>query len=366
MSVFRVELLPARHGDAIWVEYGDPAKPHRMLIDGGATRAGRDTIVELMRERIPPGADVDFDLIVLSHIDADHLTGLLALFEDDAVALRPSDVWFNGWDHMPDDRLGAKQAERLTAAIRRRGLPWNAAFQGAAVSLGGGPGETPSLVPPIRLDGGLVLTLLSPTYDKLAELKPVWRDEVELAGLTPGARVVPPPQDDRLGDKPLPSDLGELARERVQGDASEANGASIAFLAEYGGHGILLTGDAHADVLASSIRLLLAQRGASRLRVDAVKVPHHGSKYNLTPELLGLLDCRRFLFSTDGTSRSRHPDPVAVARIVTAVPDAVLEFNYRTETTSRWTNARLQRRHGYTVRYPGQGEEWLTVGLIPG
>lgn len=33
--MFRLELLPAATGDAIRIEYGNPEKPHRIVIDGG-------------------------------------------------------------------------------------------------------------------------------------------------------------------------------------------------------------------------------------------------------------------------------------------------------------------------------------------
>lgn len=33
--MFTIEMLEANEGDALWVEYGDPEKPHRMLIDCG-------------------------------------------------------------------------------------------------------------------------------------------------------------------------------------------------------------------------------------------------------------------------------------------------------------------------------------------
>ena len=33
--MFTIELLPAAQGDAIWLEYGPAAQPHRILIDGG-------------------------------------------------------------------------------------------------------------------------------------------------------------------------------------------------------------------------------------------------------------------------------------------------------------------------------------------
>ena len=33
--MFTVEMLPAYLGDSLWVEYGNPQKPSRLLIDGG-------------------------------------------------------------------------------------------------------------------------------------------------------------------------------------------------------------------------------------------------------------------------------------------------------------------------------------------
>ena len=33
--VFRIEMLPARQGDALWIEYGAPDDPARVLIDAG-------------------------------------------------------------------------------------------------------------------------------------------------------------------------------------------------------------------------------------------------------------------------------------------------------------------------------------------
>lgn len=35
--MLRMEMLLAGHGDCLWIEYGDPTAPRRVLIDGGAT-----------------------------------------------------------------------------------------------------------------------------------------------------------------------------------------------------------------------------------------------------------------------------------------------------------------------------------------
>jgi len=365
-AIFTIELLPARHGDAIWIEYGDPAAPHRILIDGGARKATRDTISDLIAQRIDPAASPDFELIVLTHIDADHITGLLNLLEDRSVPLRPRDVWFNGWEHMPDDLLGAEQAERLSKAIRERGLPWNAAFAGHAVRLDG-TYDDPYLapLPAITLPGGMRLTLLSPTYKTLADLKPKWKEEVEAAGLVPGGGPPPERPDDLLGGAAKPLDPDTDAMERFSPDPSKANAGSIAFLAEFEGRSALLTGDAHAPVLEASIGVLLGSRQMEKLAVDVFKVPHHGSKYNLSPGLLKLVDTRRYLFSTDGSSRSHHPDRVAVSRIVTMKRGASLEFNYETDYSRPWADRRLRNRYGYDVVVPGPQERWLTIRLDP-
>ena len=33
--LFRVEMLPARQGDCLWIEWGDAQHPYRALIDAG-------------------------------------------------------------------------------------------------------------------------------------------------------------------------------------------------------------------------------------------------------------------------------------------------------------------------------------------
>lgn len=349
--MFCLEMLPARHGDALWLEYGEPENPHRVLVDGGP---GSQSTRGLMTDRLR--ARHDLDLLVVTHIDADHITGIIDVIEDPAVPLSPRDIWFNGWQHLPTDLLGARQGEALGGAIRRRGFPWNLSFAGEAVMV---PDE--GELPVISLPGGLTLALLSPTRRQLAELRPVWKREVEKAGLVPGLEAErAAAQPDLLGDAPI--DPSKLAEEPYEEDRSEANGASIAMLAEFEGKTLLLTGDAHARVLAEGLRRLTRQRGVDAIRLDAFKLAHHGSKHNLSPEVLDLVDCELFLFSTNGDI-FRHPDPVAVSRIVVEREDRALAFNYRVQTTERWDSPRLRRRFRYRTVFPGSEMAGLVVQL---
>ena len=78
MSCFRIDMLPARRGDCLWIEYGDPTQPHRLLIDGG-TGGTRRTIAKRLRD-LPPDQR-RLDLLVITHVDADHIAGMLELLE---------------------------------------------------------------------------------------------------------------------------------------------------------------------------------------------------------------------------------------------------------------------------------------------
>lgn len=341
-------MLPALHGDALLLEYGPPDTPHHVLVDGGPrSNITREAIAAALRQVR------GLDLLVVTHVDADHITGVLRMLEHGDLPDRIGDVWFNGWHHLPSDQLGVKQGERLSKAIRKRRLPWNAAFDGGAVMV---PDTGP--LPVRELPGGLRLTLLSPTRQALADLRPAWKEVVEEA-----EPAGPPPvherpvQPDRLGDKPLDPDA--LAAAPFAPDDSEANGSSIAFLAEFDGRSVILTGDAHCGVLVPGLRRLAAGNG--RVSAGALKVPHHGSAGNVSGELLDILDCRRFVFSTNGAIYG-HPDRTAIARIVTRIPGSRLEFNYRTPSLEPWESARLRRRWRYETVF-GDVDGHLLVRL---
>ncbi|NIX24041.1 MAG: hypothetical protein GWN07_31175, partial [Actinobacteria bacterium] len=64
--MFTLRMLPARHGDALWIEYGD--RPHRILIDGGPSSR---TTTGHLRDLLSTAEDTGLDLLVVTHIDAD-------------------------------------------------------------------------------------------------------------------------------------------------------------------------------------------------------------------------------------------------------------------------------------------------------
>lgn len=353
--MFKVKFLPARFGDSIWIEYGDEQAPHRVLIDGGTAGTRRD--IQQLLDALPP-EQRRFELVVITHIDRDHIEGILGLLEQADLGFEVGEVWFNGWFHLPDKPgavpFGAVQGERLSGALLDHKLPWNRSFGEKAACIP----ETRDL-PVVELPGGLKLTLLSPTLEKLIELKPIWEKEVREAHLEPGFGILEEEGAVEFGLPILP-DVESLANSPFEADASEANGSSLALLVEVEGKRIALTGDAHADILLESLERLSP---GERVRLDLYKLSHHGSKFTTDRGLLEKLDCSLYVFSTNG-SIFHHPDQETVARVIVAGGDhPKLVFNYRTKHNDIWNDEELKQRHGYTVRYPAGSEQGIEIDL---
>lgn len=350
-----VQFLNARQGDAIWVRWGTG---RQLMIDMGTNQTGK-AIKRALREL--PEPERKFDLLVVTHVDVDHIGGVLSCVTDLADPVRGlifGDVWFNGWKHLSGETItaastqlevmGGAQGELFSNWLRDH--PWNEAF-------GRGP-VVRSELKRIDLAEGLSLTVLGPTQSRLTELKPDWKASVarairrgdleevssglELNGLERLGPTSPP----RLTSR---DDLKRLALSFATSDTSEANASSIILLLEWEGRRILLAGDAYAGDVSEGLAALGEE---TPVALDLFKVPHHGSTQNMTRSLVQAVDCPLWVFSSDGTLY-RHPDAQAIAKILafSAHPEPTLAFNVRSEYSGWWDNESWRSMFGYRVRY---------------
>jgi beta-lactamase superfamily II metal-dependent hydrolase len=362
MSVFTLTLNPASEGDALLLTWGEKDDLRHALIDLGRTRDYRT-----LRPRLVEIGQ--FALFTVSHIDADHIEGAMPLMKEASAPFRPADVWFNAWHHLKNaqnrlardatlETLGAKQAEKISAGIVRFGWPWNRAFgPDGIVSV-----DSFAARAPIPFDG-LGVTLLSPSDRELAALEPVWMKELAKAHLRPldPDEIHAPPRSEL--ERLSTINVEALAGKSFVADTSEPNGACIAFLAEFAGRHVLLGGDAHPCVIERSLRAL-GYSEKNPLRLDLVKLCHHGSKANTSPSLLQLLDCTRFAISTDGT-RHDHPDPETIARILVNDPTRkkTFYFNINQDYATIWHRPDLQARYNYECVIPPVDAPGVTIDV---
>jgi len=342
-NIFELAALPARYGDCLWLEYGPADAVNRILVDCGIVETW--AILKKKIEALPRGRR-KFDLLVITHIDADHVGGALQLLQARrTLGIEFGEIWFNGRRHLPDDTLGPKEGDALTAELESEDLAplWNK-------STGYGPlsvtddGDLPEFEVV-----GMKLTLLSPGTEQLRRLAAVWPETVRDAGLGGEHRrpqLIDDMPSDTLGDIPI----RDLAMTYTDPDRSPANGSSIAFLAEYDSRSVLFAADAFAGVLLKTVNRLKELRRSSELDITLCKLPHHGSKANVTEKLVSALNCRHYLFSTNG-ERFRHPDKICVARVIMRSVSPTLYFNYRSEYSKAWDSTELKKAHGYRVAF---------------
>lgn len=344
--MLRIELLPARHGDSVLIEYGSPNEPSRILIDGG-TESSAPAILGRLRKI---GSPAKFELVVVTHVDEDHIGGILEMMI--AKAFETDDFWFNSYHHLFPPKLGGPMGEGLTTAIRDAGFAQNKSFGGLSVVV-----EKDGKLPEITLPGGATITLLSPTWPCLEKLRPKWQRECEKAGIMPGKGATP---TDVLGkrDPPISIDVHVLAKAPFNQDRSAANGSCISFLLQYDGKRVLLGADAHPSVVLASLK----RYSDTPVTLDAFKVFHHGSRNNTNTKLLSHIRCARFLVSTNGKTFG-HPDPEAIARIVSCEGDKQMCFNYESPYSRPWNKQGLRDEFKYDVMFPDDDEGGIVVEL---
>ena len=352
--MFRVEALPVGSGDALILEWGpSETEVHRMLIDGGVGSTYSTLRERLLRLPMDAEGRRFIDLLVITHIDNDHIEGIIRALCDRELGLFPGDVWFNGWAQVRRSGcgdLGAKEGEWLGALLERGRLPWNKAFARGDR----GRVQIPSAGPlPRRTLAGLELVLLSPEPAQLDRLRSTWDAAIRAAGGVPG--------DFDRAIRQL-EENGTLVSD-VLGDADDSvtNGSSIAFAATYGGRSALLTGDAHRDTIAASLKRLAKEAKLDGpVPLQLFKLCHHGSIRNIDRAVLAAMSCQRFLICTNG-ARHRHPDASTIDLVINSVNDAELIFNYRSPTTTPWSKKADQRDRQYRAIYPTAGATIVDV-----
>jgi len=317
-----VRLLHANHGDCILVTHHSRDKIFNLLIDGGngatfkyGPRGRSSGPLRLVLDELKTKGQ-HIDLAILTHIDDDHIGGLLSAFKtpgylDEMV----ESIWFNS-SRLITHHFNEKDIPQNDICLSDDS-PQTCARQGKALETlldEIGCERAPLIMAGQIIEKGpFKFTVLSPDEEKLRKLLCVWPEE-KSAPETTGAAT----------DYALT--LDEIwAADAFSPDTSIANGSSIAFLLQADDKALLFLGDAHDETIVRSLRSLDFSSEA-KLAVDLVKISHHGSQYNTSPEFLKLVESRRYIISTNG-SKHGLPNKRTIARIL-ALSDGMVCFNY--------------------------------------
>jgi beta-lactamase superfamily II metal-dependent hydrolase len=333
--MFSLDVRRARKGDCLLLHFGAKDAPGLIMIDGGPKNVYKPhlkpRIAQIRKARgLAKNDSLPVDLLMVSHVDDDHIQGILDLTKEEIAArdahqprlLNVLSFWHNSFDaiighepkeltasfqdhfgaaalsggEMSDDAVRAieddsqeepevttsglkvlasiEQGFRLRSDAEGLGYPRNPEFNGELVLARKG-------AKPVDIAPGLKFTVLGPMKPELEALHKKhdeWLRELKKKGKSPAETLA------AYIDKSVP------------------NLSSIVVLAEAGGKRMLLTGDARGDKVLEGLQLagLLAPGKKSKIEIDLLKVPHHGSSNNLAKDFFQRIVARHYVFSGNG------------------------------------------------------------------
>ena len=335
----------------------DTGDKTRILVDGGMPDAYSEHVAPAL-SALRKKKKKDIDLVYVSHIDQDHIGGILRLLDDEVrwrvhehqvkngnrthqapLAPRPPKIgglWHNAFrDQLPKKaepiaETLAAMAPILSGAVldelreigRMQGDLTSSVDEAIRVSRRIGPtqlkiplnqqGQGKLLMrrkgqKPITL-GQFRITVLAPSPKQLEALRAQWTAWLEKASSKKLLNQLL--EKSRADDKGLGAAGFEqlFAMIRLQAEAfgdpasvTPPNLASLMLLVEEGGKSILLTGDGRWDHLVEGLTDTGRLKRDGPFNVDILKVPHHGSKNNVVnTDLLDRVIATHYVFCGDG------------------------------------------------------------------
>ena len=348
-----------------------------ILVDGGMKQSYHDHVAGYLSHLEKDNKVLD--LVCVSHIDQDHILGILTML-DDLVAwrvydyqknignrsarrpkvLRPpeiTNIWHNAFHEQIERNSGeiedilaafatlyyayddeqliesgdlatsVRQAILLSRRINAKQLniPLNAQFNNKL-----------ALVNKKRFKfKDTRVTILGPYEEDVTELRKEWN-----AWLKKNSKSLARIRKNASKDE---EDLGNNVPILVQFDQADSdignrrkvttpNLASIMFLLEHDGKRILMTGDGHSDEVYKSLQDQKLLRVNGTYHVDMLKIFHHGSEFNMTPEFCKLVTADHYVFCGNGAHH--NPDQ----RIVSIILDSRLSNGANKAITNQVDN----------------------------
>lgn len=344
----RIQFFQALCGDCIGISFQGKGKVNRhIVIDAGYPGTYRRTLRPFAKGIKEAGEKID--LFVITHTDNDHIGGIknfLREFGDSGLVNR---FWFNWSHHLfplrdDDDRISIRQGIDLRDKLSGLGLLEPSPITNAVQ---------------YSIDEAN-LTVLSPNHEKFEQFWKNWgKKERKIIEREAETKISKTANDYHLY-------VQELAEKTFQEDTAIENGSSIAFLFESPAARGLFLADAHPSVIVESLRGLGYHEG-HRLKVDFVKLSHHGSKGNTSPELIRLVDCFNFVISSNGNNQHNLPDKEPLARIsehyTRNFPEESVNFlfNYEHPALKAIFSQEEMKRYSINLQFPVMGERAVTL-----
>jgi beta-lactamase superfamily II metal-dependent hydrolase len=337
-----------------------------VLIDGGPYRTFEKHLKPTIQKILLNGK---LDLMVLSHIDNDHIIGLLDLLVEiknqrekgEKELVKIEKIWHNSFKDLlelsvePENLVlntfadpnmvknkniiqslimkGFQQGTDLTKLGKLLRIPINPDFE-KIISIN-------DKIRSVHLKD-IVLHLLGPTTKNVDKLEKEWNDwykKKKTADIASGLL--------QILDKSIP------------------NLASITFLAEINNKKILFTGDSLGQDIIDILSKNAMLDSNGKFYVDILKVPHHGSDRNTSPEFFNTVNAKYYIISANG--RDDNPSLDTLKWLIESgnigkTPKKIV-FTNNTPNIVKILNEYDQKKYNYECSFLKSSEDFLTLNL---
>lgn len=339
--MLKLHTIKAKCGDCFILEFGNQQNRKFILIDCGPGPVYEKFLKPFLNDL---GEKVEFELVVNSHCDGDHIDGLLSLLIDlekrkngeevDGIPqINIKELWNNSLEDylQPDEELDRRLAEHEETRINyERGISkdkkdrkrehlkdelWQVMrcgeeemfsleevakrgfhqgddlrrFAGKLLSIPINEKFCNKLVTIDHLNSSVVydnltLHVIGPTQEQIYQLMKKWKKFV----------------------REHAHDIPHSTMRGTSKDYKITNLSSIMFLAKADGSSILFTGDGRYDHILEGlgIRGLLDDKG--EIRVNVLKIPHHGSAGNVNQDFFFKVIADHYVISGDDRYDNPH------------------------------------------------------------
>lgn len=337
---YRITMLDCAEGDCFFLEFCFDSIEYTILMDTGPGICWTTSLKPFLDQLIAEKKKIN--ILVITHIDNDHIGGAIRLFQNEEYSGLVEEVWFNGLKQVLNIDAASSVSDNQAAYQRMifqhqhndssDGIHDISAKQ--ALSLGcllADCRKTARRItfdtPPVILSDNFRIDFLLPTASQLISLQKHFLHHLRRIGdvkqifLTTAGEIAF--EHLMRDDDTIETDIHTISQTsfdihriekwavvRADKDHSVTNTSSIAICITFYGKCFLFPGDAAGQDILEAI-------ANKKLPTDyeIIKLPHHGSNRNCL-SLPEKLNGKTYLISTN-SKRISHPGKETLAKLVT-------------------------------------------------
>ena len=303
--MLQITFLSVGCADGIHIRYyGTDNSWHNIVIDGGRNTTYNTKVKPILNEIARLKENVD--IWIITHIDDDHIGALLYAINNDINTLETvnfcnTKVLYN-YNVDDDYQINISNSELKSV---KQGVSLAKHLIDNKVSVINNITNSSETIEHY----GAKIIFTSPSKEYYESFISKWRS-LELKRLKKADIEY---KAAHQSDYNTP--YSNLILESFKEDSSVWNKSSIAFILEFAGHHFMFSADASPLSIYNSLQKMGYSEN-NKLKLEFMQLPHHGSKHNISNELLSIVECNNYIISANGLNKHNLPNKEAISRVI--------------------------------------------------